>query len=139
MQQSDRIHDPPESSPDRSSVLQTMNHSRDMLHSPIFSLPDVKDWKIAREQRMSNQRQALAKEIHPWQFLAQHPFSQADIPLSRLRLFPGNFEVIAIVDYELLPGLTTITRDPSASCKNPRGLCFPSPSLSGTHALILVL
>ena len=77
-----------------------MNHSKDVPHSPIFSLPAIKDSKIVTEQRMSNQRQALAEELHPGQYLAQHPFRRADIPLYRQRLFPGKFEVIPIVDYE---------------------------------------
>ena len=91
-----------------------MNHRTDVPHSPISSLPAIKDWKIAAEQRMYNQRHALVDELHPGQFLAQCPLTPADIPLYRQKLFPGTFEVIPIVDYELNPGLTTITRHPEA-------------------------
>ena len=103
-----------------------MNHSKDMPHSPIFSLPAIKDWKIVTEQRISNQRQALAEEIHPGQYLAQYPF-RADIPLYRQRLFPGKFEVISIVDYELHPGLTTITRDPNAPIATTKEVSVSRP------------
>ncbi len=75
-----------------------MNNSRDVPHSPIFSLPAIKDWKITTEQRYSNQRQTLVNELHPGQYLAQCPFRQPDIPLYRQRNFPGIFEVIPIVD-----------------------------------------
>ncbi len=40
-----------------------MNHSKDVPHSSIFSLFAIKDLKIAAEQRMSNQRQALVDEL----------------------------------------------------------------------------
>ncbi len=40
-----------------------MNHSRVVPHSPIFSLFPIKDLKIAADQRMSNQRQALVDEL----------------------------------------------------------------------------
>ncbi len=111
-----------------------MNDSRDVPHSSIFSLPAIKDWKIVTEQRMSNQCQALAQELHPGQYLAQYPFRQADIPLYRQRLFTGKFEVIPIVDYELNPGLTTITRNSNAptAMTNEVSVSLPPPYLALT-------
>ncbi len=83
---------------------------------------------MATEQRLSNKREALANELQPGQYLAEHPFRHSEIQIYRQRIFPGKFEVIPIGNYELHPGSTTITRDPDAPAARTHGVSVSHPA-----------
>ncbi len=76
---------------------------------------------------MSNQRQDLVNELHPGQFLAQHPFKQADIPLYRQKILPVKLEVIPIATGDLHPDLGTVTRNLNAPAGITNEVCVSRP------------